>query len=351
MPGMPTRRARAKPPNMVATIDEATPLVTETEEDAAKRAAAPPARKAPPRAASMGSYSTPRGVLRRAGGGPGGDTASNSRSSSSSSSASAMAGAMAGMMLGRSKEDSKLAAASSSSKAAAAALSSTSEDGDLNGSTSSLKNGGHPHHQKKKLTWNHKVQKKRHPRIADYTPDEIESVWYTENDTKIILAIAKVTVKMMMRGEPCDEIDYCSRGLEGKTPEGAKRRQYNKLKVRKALLEEQEMQRAEGFEDVEQLAATSIKHSTAMIDQAHQVAVEDSRAIEEYKNEVLDMGPAYAAFPGLSGGGGGVGGVGGHSGGGISSSSKLASIAEATRHAPARAASSSRTKKKRDGTK
>jgi hypothetical protein len=345
---MPTRRARAKPPNMVATIDEATPLVTETEEDAAKRAAAPPARKAPPRAASMGSYSTPRGVLRRAGGGPGGDTTSNTRSSS------AIAGAMAGMMLGRSKEDSKLAAASSSSssssKAAAAALnSSTSEDMEqLNGTTGAggLKNGSHNNSNKKKLTWNHKVQKKRHPRIADYTPDEIESVWYTENDTKIILAIAKVTVKMMMRGEPCDEIDYCSRGLEGKTPEGAKRRQYNKLKVRKALLEEQEMQRAEGVDDVEQLAATSIKHSTAMIEQAHQVAVEDSRAIEEYKNEVLDLGPAYASFPGLNGGGHGHG-----SGGGMTSSGKLASIAEVTRNAPARAASSSRTKKKRDGSK
>lgn len=67
----------------------------------------------------------------------------------------------------------------------------------------------------KRVQWNHKVEKKRHYRIQDLRPDEREAIWYTEADTKIILAMAKVTVKMMMRGEACDDVDYCSRGLEG----------------------------------------------------------------------------------------------------------------------------------------
>jgi hypothetical protein len=46
-------------------------------------------------------------------------------------------------------------------------------------------------------------------------PEEREAIRYTEADTKIILAMAKVTVKMMMKGEVCDDVDYCSRGLEG----------------------------------------------------------------------------------------------------------------------------------------
>ena len=240
---MPTRRARAKPPGMVATIDEATPLVEETEEDRKQRAA-PPTRRAPPRAASMGSYTVPRGVLRRGG--------------------------------------SKLAAAS----AAGSAIGTISENAEHEGNMKKhkLQNG-----QKKKVTWNHKVQKKRHPRLCDMTPEEIESVWYTENDSKIILAIAKVTVKMMMKGEPCDDFDYCSRGLEGKTPEGAKRRQLNKAKVRKALLEEQDMQRAEGQMDDVLLAQTSIKHSTPHTQQAHQQGLKDEAEISDYKNEPLEL--------------------------------------------------------------
>ena len=68
---------------------------------------------------------------------------------------------------------------------------------------------------KKRIHWNHKVEKKRHYRTQDLRPEEREAIWYTDADTKIILAMAKVTVKMMMKGEVCDDIDYCSRGLEG----------------------------------------------------------------------------------------------------------------------------------------
>jgi hypothetical protein len=67
----------------------------------------------------------------------------------------------------------------------------------------------------KRVHWNHKVEKKRHYRTQDLRPEEREAIWYTEADTKIILAMAKVTVKMMMKGEVCDDVDYCSRGLEG----------------------------------------------------------------------------------------------------------------------------------------
>jgi hypothetical protein len=136
----------------------------------------------------------------------------------------------------------------------------------------------------KRLHWNHKVEKKRHHRLCDLKEAEKECVWYTENDTKIILGMAKVTVKMMMKGEPCDDVDYCSRGLEGKTPTGSKRRQKNKQRVRKALLEEQTIQREEGVYDPEYLAQVSIKYSKTVIEEAYQSGLRDERAIEEYLN-------------------------------------------------------------------
>jgi hypothetical protein len=132
------------------------------------------------------------------------------------------------------------------------------------------------------IHWNHKVEKKRHIRRQDMTAAERESVWYTESDTKLILAIAKVTVKMMMRGEPCDDVDYCSRGLEGKTPLGSKQRQKNKMQVRKALIEEQEIQREESVLDQEYLAQISIKNSKEVRMQAHHVAVSDERDVRDY---------------------------------------------------------------------
>ena len=139
-----------------------------------------------------------------------------------------------------------------------------------------------PSTSKKKLTFHHKVEKKRHHRLQDLSEEERENVWYTEGDTKIILAIAKVTVKMMMKGEPCDDMDYCSRGLEGKTPDGSKKRQKNKLRVRKALLEEQEIQREEGVYDPEYLAQVCRKYSREVVTAAHSQALRDERDIQEY---------------------------------------------------------------------
>jgi len=147
----------------------------------------------------------------------------------------------------------------------------------------------------KRVHWHNKVEKKRHPRIQDLSKAERESIWYTESDTKIILAMAKVTVKMMMRGEPCDDIDYCSRGLEGKTPEGSKRRQRNKLRVRQALLEEQEIQREEGENDADYLGYLSVTLSTDVSAQAHNTALQDERDAQEIYyvpgDGILDVSP------------------------------------------------------------
>jgi hypothetical protein len=135
---------------------------------------------------------------------------------------------------------------------------------------------------RKTIHWNQRVEKKRHHRLQDLTNEEKQDVWYTEDDTKFILAMAKVTVKMMMKGEPCDDVDYCSRGLEGKTPTGSKQRQKNKLKVRRALLEEQQLQRNEGINDPEYLAQVSMRHSKDICIEARNAALRDEDDTREY---------------------------------------------------------------------
>ena len=144
----------------------------------------------------------------------------------------------------------------------------------------------------KRVHWYHKVLKKKHVRIRDMTPEERQAVWYTEQDSKLILAMAKVTVKMIMKDEPCDDIDYCKRGLEGKTPSGSKRRQKNKMKVRRAVLEEQEIQREEGIFNAEYLAEVARVISQPIIEEAYDKGLQDELNVQEYlSNFEIDCCP------------------------------------------------------------
>ncbi|CAJ1965943.1 unnamed protein product [Cylindrotheca closterium] len=146
--------------------------------------------------------------------------------------------------------------------------------------------------EKKGVHWYHKVQKKRHIRIQDMEQEERNSTWYTEADSKLILAMAKVTVKMIMKDEPCDDVDYCSRGLEGKTPAGSKRRQKNKMKVRRAVLEEQDIQRDEGVINMDFLGEVSRMCSKDVGQQAHERGLADEDAVREYLHDVsFDASP------------------------------------------------------------
>jgi hypothetical protein len=137
----------------------------------------------------------------------------------------------------------------------------------------------------KRVHWYHKVQKKRHIQIQDMEDEERQNVWYTETDRKLILAMAKVTVKMIMKEEECDDVDYCSRGLEGKTPAGSKRRQKNKMKVRRAVLEEQDIQRDEGILNSDFLGEVSRMCSKDVLQQAHERGLADEDAVREYLND------------------------------------------------------------------
>lgn len=139
--------------------------------------------------------------------------------------------------------------------------------------------------RKTRVHWNPKVEKKRHVMLNDLTIEERDSVWYNENDTKIILAMAKITVKMMMKNELCDDIDYCSRGLEGKTLIGSKKRNRKKSIVRKAVLTEQEVQRMDRVMIPEKLANASMKY-TKDVTEARDYANQDEQDIMEYLNDM-----------------------------------------------------------------
>jgi hypothetical protein len=209
-------------------------------------------------------------------------------------------------IIGRNKKRISNSSKSSNSSSSSSSSSRRSNKSDSNGSSS--KTDRSINHERKTTTtnsnsnsnsnnrrkqveqrgihWNPKVEKKRHIMLRDMTDEERDSVWYGCNDTKIILAMAKVTVKMMMKGEVCDDIDYCSRGLEGKTLLGSKKRSKNKSVCRRAVLTEQEIQRMDGVMDPERLATSSFKYTKAVNDKARDYAIQNEHDITAYLNDV-----------------------------------------------------------------
>jgi hypothetical protein len=72
----------------------------------------------------------------------------------------------------------------------------------------------------------------------------------------------------------------------GKTPAGSKQRQKNKLMVRKAVLEEQEVQREEGVVDGDYLGDVSRTYSKEVCEEAHEVGLADEYNIQDYLESV-----------------------------------------------------------------
>ena len=136
--------------------------------------------------------------------------------------------------------------------------------------------------KKKSVSWSKKRQWRRHHRICDLSKEEQEAVWYTPEDSKIILAMARVTVKMMMNGEVCDDVDYCSRGLEGKTLEGSKIRKENKHRLKQAVFAEQEVQFQENVWDPKYLAMVSESMSQKGVREAYIAGLQDAKSVREY---------------------------------------------------------------------
>jgi hypothetical protein len=72
----------------------------------------------------------------------------------------------------------------------------------------------------------------------DLPKEEAEATWYTPVEFEEIKRSLVVTIRLMMTKKPISE-DLCTRGLEFRTPAGAKLRKKNKLKALTAVWNEQ----------------------------------------------------------------------------------------------------------------
>lgn len=160
---------------------------------------------------------------------------------------------------------------------------STSSSVSAASSTPSLKNL-----RRRKIRWSGQVRVQEIRHINNMTESEREAVWMSPQDYKMIKNVAKTTVLMMMAGESISDSDpdFCTRGLEFRTRKGNKIRSANKLRARSAVLNEQDLQREEGFHDPEFIAMASLDVSFECREQAQKRGEQDAHSIRSYVMDV-----------------------------------------------------------------
>lgn len=141
--------------------------------------------------------------------------------------------------------------------------------------------------QKRVVSFGKTVHYREIRNIRDFSRTEVEAIWMTLPDYQIIKAMVKTTIIMMMKGEQISEEDpdFCTRGLEFRTKVGSRVRQDNKLRARFAVLNEQDLQRDEGFFDPQYIAMACSEVSLECRKDARARALYDKEVIQPYLND------------------------------------------------------------------
>ena len=128
------------------------------------------------------------------------------------------------------------------------------------------------------------VDVKEVPHLKDLEPEEIAAVWYNGTDFERIKKSLVVTLRLMIAKKPVDS-DQCTRGIEFRTPQGAKFRKKNKLEALTAVWNEQVSQWKENITDEEAIRKVYLEHSTKCMETARKFGLHDEKAVEKYLRE------------------------------------------------------------------
>lgn len=113
--------------------------------------------------------------------------------------------------------------------------------------------------------------------------EEIEATWITQDDFAATRRNCVTTVKKYVRGEVnCgNEHEFCMRGLESRTREGAAARKRAKEDSCRAVLEEQELQHDACIDDAEALMKVYMIHSDQAQNKAYHFGIVDQKEAQE----------------------------------------------------------------------
>ena len=129
---------------------------------------------------------------------------------------------------------------------------------------------------------------------ADFSQEELASLWYCKAEIAAIKQDCAETVRHMVNGELRETDEYTARGLEYRTPEGQKERQYYKLVALDAVLDEQEVQEEQEVTDENAIAVLYQVHSIPRQEAAHQRGIRDEQ--EVYSKDRVGSTPTKMEF-------------------------------------------------------
>ena len=116
------------------------------------------------------------------------------------------------------------------------------------------------------------------PHFTEFTADEILAAWNSPAEYSRIMFEMQTTLYMMTyQPEGLDDVNYTSRGLEGRRQETVERRRALKHQARSCVMEEQEYQRQEGISDQEAIAVSYGLYAQAGEDEAFDLARRDAQ--------------------------------------------------------------------------
>lgn len=117
--------------------------------------------------------------------------------------------------------------------------------------------------------------------LKDTTDAEIAATWYDTSECEAIKKGMVTTIRLMMAKKLIGS-DQCTRGLEFRTPAGAKLRKKNKLESLTAVWNEQVSQWKTGTSDAEAISRVYMETSKHCGENAQKAGAYDEKAVQKY---------------------------------------------------------------------
>ena len=146
---------------------------------------------------------------------------------------------------------------------------------------------------KRVVTFAKKVTVKTTIARRNYTHVERNETWFTAEEMSAMKSARRATVKIMERGDPFvnDGQNYY-RGLEAKTREGCRRKQFNQVDAMMAVLDEQE-----SCSDPERISCVYKESTFHCQVQARERGLKDEQAALESLSEPCIVAPPVSDTP------------------------------------------------------
>jgi hypothetical protein len=159
--------------------------------------------------------------------------------------------------------------------------------------TSIQKQGAvHEEPRRPRITFNVRVAVKQTIHRSEFTEEEKSLAWYKKADFNRMKQSFTHTVQLMGAGRyPGDTDEMTSRGLEYRHREGATRRKTNKLNALYAVLDEQERQWREGYDNDEELRNVYLHYNAQCCHAAHIMGQQDYEECKRINGCLQDLFP------------------------------------------------------------